>query len=240
MAAEDSPVDALLEGIQHLSVTSETNKTLMTINIPKDHKGKIRVLDCLAKFMEVEILDGENQRACEECYKQAYGINPTDDKPIVPPDEPEDQSKKESPKEKPPPLIRKAFKRYLFHTTPPALILHLKRFQQTGLFGRTKKIDDFVQFDEYLETDPFVMSPTAKITEPSAGIKYRLYGVVVHSGGMFGGHYIAYVRVKGSDGQPDAWVYCSDSHTRASSWEEVAKSQAYMLFYETTIKSPIQ
>ncbi|KXS19797.1 cysteine proteinase [Gonapodya prolifera JEL478] len=84
---------------------------------------------------------------------------------------------------------------------------------------------------------------------------YRLYGVVVHSGSTLGlGHYVAYVRVRlpslpmdvtGTEREgavPDdvvaepeeqwGWMYASDQMTRTSSWEEVKKAQAFLLFYE--------
>jgi ubiquitin carboxyl-terminal hydrolase 16/45 len=60
--------------------------------------------------------------------------------------------------------------------------------------------------------------------------RYRLFGVVLHSGSLFGGHYTAYVRPFKE--RPNEWVYCSDSHTRLVTWEEVKRCQAYVLFYE--------
>ncbi|KDN36014.1 cysteine proteinase [Tilletiaria anomala UBC 951] len=92
---------------------------------------------------------------------------------------------------------------------------------------------------------------------PPASSQYRLYAVVVHQGSMSSGHYTAYVlsdrvRFKSpaardqngdelvqhlvpQDKERDlrrGWVFCSDDTIRGASWEEVAKSKAYMLFYE--------
>ena len=67
---------------------------------------------------------------------------------------------------------------------------------------------------------------------------YFLYGVVVHSGGMNGGHYIAYVRKAESNRATSmedlkrGWHYFSDSQVHKVSVEEVAKAQAYILFYQ--------
>ncbi|KAK8704810.1 hypothetical protein V6N13_048422 [Hibiscus sabdariffa] len=67
---------------------------------------------------------------------------------------------------------------------------------------------------------------------------YSLVGVVVHSGTMRGGHYIAYVRVgekrKGTDTEHvgSEWYYASDQHVRQASIEEVLRCEAYILFYE--------
>jgi ubiquitin C-terminal hydrolase len=70
--------------------------------------------------------------------------------------------------------------------------------------------------------------------------RYRLIGIVEHSGTMRGGHYVAYVRgpVSGENGSEDVgpgshtWFYISDSHVRQTSLESVLQSEAYLLFYE--------
>src|SRR5205814_2292248 len=92
--------------------------------------------------------------------------------------------------------------------------------------------------------------------------KYRLYGVVVHLGSLYNGHYIAYVlsgsirnegeqfgmsdyfntdmnsrirdfeRQKHKTGDQRQWIYCSDSSVKAATVEEVLNSGAYLLFYE--------
>ena len=58
--------------------------------------------------------------------------------------------------------------------------------------------------------------------------KYQLRGVVEHSGGLSGGHYVAYVRRAGDT----AWHYISDRHVRPVTSEEVFGAEAYLLFYE--------
>ncbi|VDM73612.1 unnamed protein product, partial [Strongylus vulgaris] len=63
-----------------------------------------------------------------------------------------------------------ALKRYLIFEPPAVLTLHLKRFQQLeGLTGN-------------------------RIAPGEKRLLYSLYGVVVHSGSLSGGHYIAYVK----------------------------------------------
>ncbi|RKO89555.1 hypothetical protein BDK51DRAFT_18406, partial [Blyttiomyces helicus] len=107
-----------------------------------------------------------------------------------------------------------ASKRYLIHTHPQTLVLHLKRFHQTGPYGRTKKIESHVAFERVIDV-------------AASETLYTLRGIVSHSGGLFGGHYVAYVDVGG-----DRWMYCSDSRVKEVAWEEVRKVQAYLLFYE--------
>lgn len=79
---------------------------------------------------------------------------------------------------------------------------------------------------------------------------YGLYVVIVHSGmTLHGGHYTAYVKTRPTkekktnstktsrkyntsyckEGQ---WYYTSDTTIKRCSYEEVKRSEAYMLFYE--------
>jgi hypothetical protein len=82
-------------------------------------------------------------------------------------------------------------------TAPDILVLHLKRFKFTGLFGR--KIDTQVAFPERLELGRYM--------SPSTPAQFSLVGVVVHSGPSLGsGHYFAYVKSKGG-----AWFQKNDS-----------------------------
>ncbi|KAI9364374.1 hypothetical protein DFJ73DRAFT_809061 [Zopfochytrium polystomum] len=257
---------------------------------------------------------------------------------------------------KKPVILTRGYKRYLIHSFPRILVVHLKRFQQTGN-GRTKKIEEHVVFREFLDmgvylspaevvekaerksrrtprssgrTSPAEMATAVSVpptevssaTHPSSAAAsvetttsvasdpnegtlssdealqnessnvsqhlpadevangdieapkesseagdedsdsaaetfdvpettrttsegmYRLTGIVVHAGSLFGGHYVAYVRrtaflsdafeTAGSAGAPadPEWLYISDTSVRGSSWDEVSKAQAYLLFYQ--------
>ena len=233
--------DDIAKKIQSLSIKTHTERLLHSIELPfsSNKGGAIRLESCLAQFMEVEVLD--NQRACDNCYKLKYGITRSeaekkakevsvDEDPLqTVPDG--DMISDEDIPAVPLPLIRKGYKRYLLKSTPPFLVIHLKRFQQTGLFGRTQKLDAAIEFDEYLDTSPFIMPSQDAEQDEIISTRYKLYGIVVHSGSLFGGHYIAYIRHL-QDEKDDEWVYCSDSHTRTVPWDIVKKCQAYMLFYE--------
>jgi hypothetical protein len=182
-------------------------------------------------------------------------------------------------------VLRKAYKRYLFDSLPPVMVFHLKRFQQVGsrwsVSMSMRKIDDFVSFDEELDIGDFVVPPEieeknenaintehdsmdsmespSKNKQHKLSTKYRLYGVVVHLGNLYNGHYIAYVLSRNIRGEGEQygissylsndvinrardighktddqrqWIYCSDSSVRAVSVDEVLKSGAYLLFYE--------
>ena len=64
-------------------------------------------------------------------------------------------------------------------------------------------------------------------------VLYRLCGVVVHSGGLSSGHYVAHVRHAPEEGgAPEAWSFVSDSSVSASSLGAALGAQGYLLFYE--------
>lgn len=114
-------------------------------------------------------------------------------------------------------VLGRAFKRYLIDSSPPVLVIHLKRFQQMSksLFaGSAKKIDDFISFPEYLDLRPFLAPKKEQYglnqrgrtphdgsaqrkkhhhrlfigkDEEEPPTWYRLYAVVVHIGSMVSG-----------------------------------------------------
>jgi len=57
---------------------------------------------------------------------------------------------------------------------------------------------------------------------------YLLRSLIVHSGGVGGGHYTAYIRA-----QNGSWYFCDDcQQPRPAPEAEVLSAQAYLLFYE--------
>ncbi|KAG6530150.1 ubiquitin carboxyl-terminal hydrolase 2-like isoform X1 [Zingiber officinale] len=139
--------------------------------------------------------------------------------------------KKEEPAKKK--FKRDATKRILISKTPPILTVHLKRFSQDAR-GRLSKLRGHVLFHEILDLRPY-LDPRC---EENENCIYSLFGVVVHSGGMAGGHYIAYVRGQRNsekarkDVNSSSWFYASDAHIREASFSEVLQCEAYILFYE--------
>jgi hypothetical protein len=104
-------------------------------------------------------------------------------------------------------VLRKAFKRYLISRLPPTLVLHLKRFEQSGRFGQMRKIEDHVEIPAELDMSPYLVPESETEDEnekddcrhddcqQDCGLppKYKLYGAVVHMGTLSGGHYTNYV-----------------------------------------------
>jgi hypothetical protein len=115
-------------------------------------------------------------------------------------------------------VFRKAYKRYLISQLPPTLVLHLKRFEQSGRFGQMRKIEDQVDIPVELDMAPYFV-PKSDFDEEEEkerensdkdesiiqnkedgeqqqkreSKRYRLYGAVVHMGTLGGGHYTNYV-----------------------------------------------
>ncbi|KAF4518120.1 hypothetical protein B566_EDAN007822 [Ephemera danica] len=81
----------------------------------------------------------------------------------------------------------------LLVSAPPAILtLHLKRFEVYG--SRFRKVSRTVSFPLLLDLAPICS------TKCRSRLLYSLYGVVEHSGGLAGGHYVAYVKART---QPD-------------------------------------
>ncbi|EOA26334.1 hypothetical protein CARUB_v10025692mg [Capsella rubella] len=128
-----------------------------------------------------------------------------------------------------------ATKRVLVNKAPPVLTIHLKRFSQDAR-GRLSKLSGHVDFKEFINLSQYMDTRWTEEDQPV----YRLAGLVEHQGTMRGGHYVAYIR--GGDKtrresdieEPNSsiWYHASDSWVRRVSFEEVLRSEAYILFYE--------
>lgn len=104
---------------------------------------------------------------------------------------------------------------------PDVLIISLKRFTMTG-----SKINTKVEFPfEGLDMKTYVVGPELESTDTI----YDLTGVVLHSGMLFGGHYVSIVRNPGGH-----WVMCNDSIVRETKERPVLgnTADAYTLIYQ--------
>ncbi len=118
-----------------------------------------------------------------------------------------------------------ARKRTLVKTLPRVLTVQLKRFAATAR-GTFAKIGKHVRFPLQLDMRPFLVDRRSGATDGGSTL-YGLYGIVSHSGGMGGGHYVAYTR-KG----PDRWYYFSDRTATSVTEQSVLGKQAYICFYQ--------
>ncbi|KAG2490856.1 hypothetical protein HYH03_010774 [Edaphochlamys debaryana] len=93
--------------------------------------------------------------------------------------------------------MQDARKGILFESLPPVLQLQLKRFEYDCQRDAMVKINDRYEFYEEIDLDRGdgkYLSPTA---DRSVRNVYRLHSVLVHSGGVHGGHYYGYIRPDG-------------------------------------------
>lgn len=103
-------------------------------------------------------------------------------------------------------------------STPTVLVLHLRRFEYVN--GDFEKIMSRFEFGTSLDFH---------------GESYDLFGVIVHGGSVFGGHYIVYIQINGE------WYCFDDEIVRKCEVEEATvdkfggqkfqKKTAYVLFY---------
>lgn len=112
----------------------------------------------------------------------------------------------------------------------PTLCITLKRFKQTSSYswgsgGGFTKINSQVDFPMELDMTRYVMKKNQE-----ERFEYELQGIMVHSGGMGGGHYVAYALHETAKGP--RWFYFSDSYFREVTVNEAKSAQAYMLFYK--------
>ncbi|XP_019427988.1 PREDICTED: ubiquitin carboxyl-terminal hydrolase 13-like isoform X3 [Lupinus angustifolius] len=90
--------------------------------------------------------------------------------------------------------LQEARKGVLFLDFPPVLQLQLKRFEYDFMRDTMVKINDRYEFPLQLDLDRDdgkYLSPEA---DKSVRNLYTLHSVLVHSGGIHGGHYYAYIR----------------------------------------------
>lgn len=103
------------------------------------------------------------------------------------------------------------------YSTPPILIIHLKRFKNNT------KIDTLVDFPiKDLDMSEYLLSP-----DGNKNNKYDLFGVSNHYGGMGGGHYVAYAK----NYFDNRWYTFNDSSVSSMDESQIVSSSAYVLFY---------
>ncbi|CAD7923961.1 unnamed protein product [Amoebophrya sp. A120] len=184
------------------------------------HDRGIALDDCIRKFCEPEQLTGTEQYDCEKCKKKSNGE-----------------------------------KVMYIKELPEILAIHLKRFSYSnGWFGNknTKPVSFPIQelcMAQHLDpnrkreassqsgdrknsknnnTSGGSSSSTAT-SAASGGTKYRLIGLIQHSGNMGGGHYIAYCR---HAKRPNDWLEFDDARVNISNEEQVKHAEPYVLFYQ--------
>jgi len=110
---------------------------------------------------------------------------------------------------------------------PDLLVIHLKRFSVNHY--RRQKINTLVEFPlRNLDLKDWV-SPNCSLKQSST---YDLFGASMHSGGLGGGHYTAYIKSLVSED----WYYLNDSSASTAVGEAIQTPAAYLLFYSRNTK----
>ena len=215
---------------------------------------------CLAQFCKEELLTGDNQFSCVNCGKQAadrdssslnvsYAKSTDSSFSDEEDSASSDTEQKEEDKVKPVKVDAKC--RYFLNTLPPILVIHLKRFALDNR-GNLQKDRRHINYPIELELDKFVLNGGRN--------RYKLFGVVDHSGSLHRGHYIAYVRKRDpkldenlrnksaplsaqikllgqinaeqAASQVDKWYCCNDERISEVNVKKALSADAYLLFYE--------
>jgi ubiquitin carboxyl-terminal hydrolase 16/45 len=135
--------------------------------------GECSIESCFNNFTATELMTGSNKVGCEACTERINGKNGKT-------------------------INTNATKQFLISSPPGVLILHLKRFQ-VGPKHIFRKINKHVEFPLILDIAPFCgmkVKNLPNINPNQKKLLYELYGIVEHSGGMRGGHYVAYIKVR--------------------------------------------
>lgn len=127
-------------------------------------------------------------------------------------------------------------KQLTFKLLPLVIVIHLKRFEHVK--SKHKKKCLYVSFPLDLDMSPFLtgernkndVTPSIPSEFTNGDNRYSLYAVIVHSGTMGGGHYLAYIRRT-----MNSWFKCNDMLVVPADVEEVLSSEAYLLFYHKII-----
>ena len=109
-------------------------------------------------------------------------------------------------------------------SSPKILVIQFKRFMSSH--EMMKKLDTEVIYPDILDLSKYI-----PIKNNFPNNTYKLYGVVEHLGGLYGGHYIAHAIVKNKNGSKD-WYMFNDSSVLKEDSKRAHSHNAYLLFYE--------
>ncbi|CAG8513667.1 1822_t:CDS:10 [Paraglomus brasilianum] len=114
-------------------------------------------------------------------------------------------------------------------TLPETLCIMLKRFRRDQYFS---KIGTYVQFPmEDFDMRPFCKEPAdheEKNEKSTASTIYDLYALIHHKGAFGAGHYVTYAK----NPIDKNWYEFDDTFVTRKTPAEVAKVEAYVLFYQ--------
>jgi ubiquitin carboxyl-terminal hydrolase 22/27/51 len=180
----------------------------VSLDVPTREK-RVELEESLRLFARVEIVDtpvGALHRVCGECGKTSASYS------------------RQTRFERVPRMLNFHIKRFsAVIRAPPSLEGDDENATGGGTFGSFMKSDIHVNFPMVLDVSQYCTNDVENTSANTA--LYDLYAVIVHSGVLDGGHYIAYVRRYGE------WFECDDAGISSVSVDTVKSTQAFMLFY---------
>jgi len=108
-----------------------------------------------------------------------------------------------------------------FKNLPPVLELHLRRFEYDFNTDAMAKINERFEFPTTLDLDRYDRKFFTQEADPTVVNKYRLQSVLVHSGGLNGGHYYAFIRPLASE----QWYRFDDERVTKVKEKEAVEGQ---------------
>ncbi|XP_065107920.1 ubiquitin carboxyl-terminal hydrolase 9X isoform X6 [Paramisgurnus dabryanus] len=173
----------------------ECEESFTTLNV--DIRNHQNLLDSMEQYVKGDLLEGANAYHCEKCNKKVDTV-----------------------------------KRLLIKKLPPVLAIQLKRFDYDWERECAIKFNDYFEFPRELDMEPYTVAGVAKLEgsdvhpenqviqqnepsepEPPCSSRYRLVGVLVHSGQASGGHYYSYIIQRngiGGEGERNRWYKFDD------------------------------
>ncbi|KAK0066423.1 ubiquitin carboxyl-terminal hydrolase FAF-X isoform X1 [Biomphalaria pfeifferi] len=157
----------------------QREEAFTTLNV--DIRNHANLFESLEQYVKGDLLEGENAYHCEKCNKKVDTV-----------------------------------KRLLIRKLPKILAIQLKRFDYDWERECAIKFNDYFEFPRELNMEPYTVQGLAKIEgeiidefDSAQSTKYRLVGVLVHSGQASGGHYYSYILHR-APGEPIAKWYKFD------------------------------
>ncbi|XP_060232828.1 probable ubiquitin carboxyl-terminal hydrolase FAF-X isoform X1 [Meriones unguiculatus] len=171
----------------------ECEESFTTLNV--DIRNHQNLLDSLEQYIKGDLLEGANAYHCEKCDKKVDTV-----------------------------------KRLLIKKLPSVLAIQLKRFDYDWERECAIKFNDYFEFPRELDMEPYTVAGVTKLEDDcvdpqthlikqneqsesviSGCTKYRLVGVLVHSGQANGGHYYSYIiQRNGKDSKRGRWFKFDD------------------------------
>ncbi|KAG7177623.1 ubiquitin carboxyl-terminal hydrolase FAF-X-like [Homarus americanus] len=156
-------------------------ETFTVISI--DIRNYSNLYDSLEQYVKGDLLEGDNAYLCEKCDKKVDTV-----------------------------------KRICLKKLPPIMAIQLKRFDYDWERECSIKFNDYFEFPRELDMDPYTVAGLARNGElidydpedmkTVVCSKYKLTGIVVHSGQASGGHYYSYILHR--NGSDQRWYKFDD------------------------------